>query len=79
MAGRPPTATYKVTKSGQVVVEVGGGHTTAWMQEVEQCRSNCRVPFEGKDNITLSEGRRPTLFMQLKSGGKGDCHVANNP
>jgi len=35
MAGRPSTATYKVTKSGQVVVEVGGAHTTAWMQEVE--------------------------------------------
>lgn len=37
------------------------------------------VPIDDKDNITLSEERRPTLFMQPKSRGKGDCHVATNP
>lgn len=27
------------------------------------------VPLEGKDNITVPEGRDPALFRQLKSGG----------
>ena len=32
-----------------------------------------------RDNITPDEGRDPALFMQPKSGGSGDCHVANHP
>ena len=38
------------------------------------------VPFETKGhNITLVKGRDPTLFMQPKSGGSGDCHALTTP
>ena len=32
-----------------------------------------------RDNTTPGEGRDPALFVQPKSGGSGDCHVANHP
>ena len=86
VAGRLPTTANKETKSRWIVMEVGGVHTTAWMPEVEQRRSSCRVPSEaeGKQRaaypwgITLAEGRDPALFVQPKSRGSGDCHVASH-
>lgn len=50
---------YKVTKSQRIVREVGGAHTTAWMQEVEQRRSSCRVPFEVEGQQNPDRGKVP--------------------
>ena len=35
--------------------------------------------MRSRDNITPVEGRDPALFVQPKSGGSGDCYVANHP
>ena len=49
-----------------------GGHRPERIRKRK--RNGCR-----RDNITPDEGRNPALFMQLKSGGSRDCHVAPPP
>jgi len=38
-----------------------------------------KVPFEDRDNTTLSEGRDPALFTQPKSGGKEIAEMLTTP
>ena len=66
MVGRPPTAAYKETKTQQAVAGVGGVHTTAWMPEVEQRRSSCRVPFEFEGQHNPGRGKEPCFVRATK-------------
>jgi hypothetical protein len=47
------------------------------------CRARSRrgsyYCLKSMDNITMTEGRNPALFMQPTSGGWRDCYVANHP